>query len=110
MGTHVKTEQSPLKPWLKAPGSYQKWAPSGKVSDIQRSGQSERTIVTIWHANIDANTEDNEANDCQNLDNRKNELGFTITSNTEEVDADNKNEEERDPYTRIDRSGTFPVG
>lgn len=66
--------------------------------------------MTVRHANIDTNTENDEAHNCQNLDNRKNELGFTISSDSEEIDSDNENEKERDPYTRIDRSCPFPVG
>ena len=51
---------------------------------------------------VDNNTEDDEADDCSDLDNAKNELDFTVAPNTKDVDQNNTEQEDCNPYTDID--------
>lgn len=65
--------------------------------------------MTVWNSHIDTDTEDDEANDSQNLDDREDKLGFTITPDSEKVYGDDENEEQRNPHTRIDIPSAFPI-
>lgn len=51
---------------------------------------------------VDDNTEDDETNTGADLDDRENKLNFTVTSNTEDLNAHEDNKEDRDPDSHVD--------
>jgi len=77
------------------------------------------TVLPVLHSNVASsvsrdttdvnhNTEDDETNAGHDLDNRKNELDFSVCSHTKELNCAESNEEDSNPHTNVDVSSSFP--
>jgi len=60
-------------------------------------------IAVRTTTNIKDDTKDDETNDGYDLDDREKELGFTVTFDTEKVDANDNKQEDGDPSVGVDR-------
>ncbi len=67
-----------------------------------------QTLLSWNAANIDDEGEDEEADNCNDLDGSKNELGFTIDGHSEDVQGQDKHADDGNPCCNIDVSSTIP--
>ena len=68
-----------------------------------------QTVVLGSTAKIDDEGQEQEANNRYYLDTGEDEFGFTIDLDGEDIQADNHNDDYRDPGSNVDISGTLPV-
>lgn len=63
-----------------------------------------RTVVVTVRTTttIDDDTEDDETDNRKDLDYREDKFGFSVASDTKEVDGYDDNEEDGDPNTGVD--------
>lgn len=60
------------------------------------------TVVCGCTAQVNAECEDEQPNHCDDLDTGEDELCFTVDGNSKDVQTKNKDNDERDPCSRID--------
>lgn len=66
--------------------------------------------MVVWSTTqVNNEGHDQEANDGDDLDTRKNELGFSIDLNSEDIQADDQSNDQRDPDCNTDMVGALPV-
>jgi hypothetical protein len=72
--------------------------------------ESETKTVMLWSTTeINNECHDQETNDSKDLDTGKNELSLTINGHGEDVQADNENDNDRNPCCDIDVLCTLPI-
>lgn len=71
---------------------------------------SESESVVFWStAKINDESHDQKTNNCDDLHTGKNEFGFTIDGNGENVETDDENDNEGDPNSDADVIRAMPV-
>jgi hypothetical protein len=68
-----------------------------------------KTVVVWSTTEINDESHDQETDDCDDLDTGEDEFGFTIDGNGEDVEADDEDNDDRDPYCDADVVCTWPV-
>ena len=66
-------------------------------------------IVGRNAAAVDDDGEDDEPYTSDDLDDGEDEFDFAIATHAEDLDDDERNEEDGDPYSLVDVASTFPV-